>query len=108
MTNSIYSITNPVEYNKASPYDLIKLIPPPDHHPLIIPKFIPELLVYGIVMNEKIHISGKTGSAKSKLISDMQQVPENFSIICEAMDFDPVTGEIRKEIIEELGLRALI
>ncbi len=87
MAQSVYQITNPKAYKKAGPNDLVELVPPPGGHPLIIPKWVPETLVYGIVNHEKIHLSGRTGNAKTKLVEDIQNVPENFQIICRALGY---------------------
>jgi hypothetical protein len=90
MTSSIYDISDKMAYEKAGPYDLIKMLPPPGDrtHPLIIPKYIPEVLVYSFVNHEKVHLSGKIGCGKTMPINSLEREPENFKIICEAMGFD--------------------
>jgi hypothetical protein len=87
MGQSVYSLNNPKEYKMAGPYDLVELIAPPGRHPLILPKWIPEAIVYAIVNHEKTHLSGPTGSAKTKLAEDLQNVPENFEIICQSLGY---------------------
>jgi len=87
MAASIYRVTNPKELKKAGPDDLVELVAPNGGHPLILPKWIPETLVYGIVNHEKLHLSGRTGSAKTKLLEDLQSVPENFEIFCRSLGY---------------------
>jgi energy-coupling factor transporter ATP-binding protein EcfA2 len=88
MAIGIYRVHMPDEYRKAGPTDLVELLPPPGGNPLFFPKSIVEVLVYGIVRHEFIHLSGPTGSAKSSLLEALHLVPENFSGICTALGYE--------------------
>jgi hypothetical protein len=87
MYRTIYPISNQKKYKQAGPDDLIEFLPPPGEHPLIISKGIAEILVYGVVNREKIHLSGRTGQAKTKLINDLVAEPKNFEIICHQLGY---------------------
>jgi len=87
MATQVFCVDKPREYQKAGPSDLIKLLPVPNTNPLFLAKWIPETLVYGIVANEIVHLSGPTGSAKTSLIEALSLVPENFRAISEALGF---------------------
>ena len=87
MTNAVYQVTKAGEYRKAGPTDLIALLPVPGGNPLFLPKWLLEILVYGIVHQEVIHLSGPTGSAKSSLIEALYRVPANFRGLCEGLGF---------------------
>jgi len=87
MATNIYRLGKRAEYRKAGPTDLIELLPVPFGHPLFLPKWILEVVVYGIVHHEFIHLSGPTGTAKSSLLEALHLVPENFQGICGALGF---------------------
>lgn len=86
MGNSVYRIYVPGEYQNAGSADLIELLPVPGGNPLFLPKWIIEMIGYGIVHHEFIHLSGPTGSAKSSLIEALSRVPDNFQTICAGLD----------------------
>jgi hypothetical protein len=73
---------------RASAFDLIELLPVPGESPLYIARWILEVMTFGIVHHEFIHLSGPTGSAKSSLIEAMCLVPDNFSLICHSLGFE--------------------
>jgi MoxR-like ATPase len=81
----IFRVTEPREYRKAGPTDLVRLQPVPGSHPLFVEKWRLEVIVYGIARHEFIHLSGPTGSAKSSLIEALSMVPENFRALCTAL-----------------------
>ena len=85
MATNIYRVSKPNEYRKAGPTDLIELLPVPFGHPLFLPKWVIEVVVYGIVSHEFIHLSGPTGGAKSSLLEALYLVPENFQGVCAAL-----------------------
>jgi hypothetical protein len=87
MAIGVYCLTDAEQYRKAGPTDLMELKPPPGGNRLYLPKWILEVLVYGIVRAEFIHLSGPTGSAKSSLLEALHLVPENFSAICSGMGY---------------------
>ena len=87
MATAVYHVTAAAEYRKAGPTDLIELLPVPGGNPLFLVKWIVEILVYGIVHQELIHLSGPTGSAKSSLIEALYRVPENFQGCCAGLGF---------------------
>ncbi|MCK4787823.1 MAG: hypothetical protein KAV87_28975 [Desulfobacteraceae bacterium] len=88
MANRIYRVNKPKEYKKAGPTDLIELLPVPGGNVLFILKWIIEVLIYGIVHHELIHLSGPTGSAKSSLLEALYLVPENFQGGCSGLGFE--------------------
>lgn len=87
MAIEVFRVWLPEEYHQAGPWDLIELRPVTGQHPLFLPKYLLEYLVYGICHYEMIHLSGGTGTAKSSLLEALSQVPENFRCICEALGF---------------------
>ena len=87
MAIGVYSVTEPEQYRKAGPTDLMELNPPPGGNRLYLPKWVLEVMVYGIVHAEFIHLSGPTGSAKSSLLEALHLVPENFNAICSGMGY---------------------
>jgi hypothetical protein len=88
MTTQVFRIHRPGEYRKAGPTDLIELIPAPGSTPLFLLKWLIEMLIYGIVQHEFIHLSGPTGSAKSSLLEALYLVPDNFRTVCSSLGFD--------------------
>ncbi len=87
MAKTVYRVDKPLEYRKAGPMDLIELLPVPGTTPLFLVKWLVEVLVYGIVAHEFIHLSGPTGSGKSSLLEALYIVPENFRAICAGLGF---------------------
>ena len=85
MPTQVFRVDDPREYQKAGPSDLIKLLPVPGSNPLFLPKAQIEILVYGIVFHEIVHLSGPTGSAKTALIEALHLVPGNFKAVCAAL-----------------------
>jgi len=71
----------------AADSDLIELLPVRGETPLYLPRWILDVVTYGIVNHELINLSGPTGSAKSSLIEALCTVPKNFSLICRALGF---------------------
>jgi MoxR-like ATPase len=84
---STYCISKSAEYKSAGPDDLIELLSEPGTNQLYIPKNILEIVVYGIVNHEFIHISGPTGSAKSSLVEAITREPENFRLLCKYLKY---------------------
>lgn len=87
MPIKIFQVDKRREYQKAGPFDLIRLLPVPGNNPLFLPKFIIEIVVYGIANCEIVRLSGQSGAAKSSLIEALCLVPENFNSICGAIGF---------------------
>jgi len=87
MLSRVFRVDEAREYRKAGPSDLVKLLPVKGMNPLFLPKSLIEILVYGIVKNEIIHLSGPTGSAKTSLIEALHVIPENFLTICSSLGF---------------------
>lgn len=87
MSSQVFRIHNTKEYRKAGATDLIEWLPLPGAHPLFIPKWIGEIVVYAIVHNEILHISGPTGTSKSSLLEALYLEPKNFSAICAVLGF---------------------
>lgn len=87
MASRVYCVDKPGECRKAGYSDLIELLPVPGAHPLFMLKWTLEVLVYGIVHHEFIHLSGPTGTAKSSLIEALYIVPENFNSLCRVLGF---------------------
>lgn len=85
MPTQVFRIDDARDYQKAGPSDLIRLLPVPGSNPLFLPKAQIEILVYGIVSHEIVHLSGPTGSAKTALIEALHLVPENFRAVCAAL-----------------------
>lgn len=90
MPSNVFRLYDDREYRKAGPSDLIELLPVPGNNPLFLPKFQIEILVYGIINHEIVHLSGPTGSAKTSLIEALQLVPDNFRILCSALRHQPL------------------
>lgn len=76
------------EYRKAGPLDLVAMLAVKGQHPLFLPKNLVELVVWGIVSHESMHISGPTGTAKSSLIEALYLEPRNFAAVCSALGFE--------------------
>lgn len=87
MSNGIYRLDRPDEYKKAGPTDLLRLLPVNGVHPLYLPKWTVETVVYGIADEGSIHLSGPTGSGKSTLIESLYRVPRNFETVCSALGY---------------------
>jgi len=87
MVKTVYRVERPEEYRIAGPTDLIELLPVPGGNALFLMKWIIEVLVYGIVHNEMIHISGPSGSCKSSLLEALYRVPENFESVCSSLGY---------------------
>ncbi len=87
MIKRIYRVEKPDEYRIAGPSDLIELLPVPGGNALFLMKWIIEVLVYGIVNHEMIHISGPSGGCKSSLIEALYRIPKNFEAICKGLGF---------------------
>lgn len=87
MKTKLYRVENCLEYQKAGPTDLIKLLPAPGNNAICLPKSQIETLVYAIASGQFTHISGPTGSAKSSFIEAIQLVPQNFNIVCRSLGF---------------------
>ena len=83
---TVFRIDSSRELRQAGPDDLIRLMPAPGCHSLILPKYILEILVYTITGYELCHLSGPSGSAKSSLLEAFSQEAANFRYLCEAMD----------------------
>jgi len=90
MAKRVYPIDDPDAYRKAGPTDLLELLPVPGGNPIFLPKWIVEILVYGIVHNEIIHISGPSGSCKSSLLESLYRVPRNFELVCRGLGYKPL------------------
>jgi MoxR-like ATPase len=87
MIKKIYRVDKPEEYRIAGPTDLIEILSVPGGNALYLMKWIIEVLVYGIVHHEMIHISGPSGSCKSSLIEALYRVPENFEAVCKGLGY---------------------
>jgi len=85
MKPKLYRVDNYLEYHKAGPSDLIRLLPAPGNNAICLPKAQIETLVYAIATGQFTHISGATGTAKSSLIEALYQVPENFRVVCDSL-----------------------
>ena len=88
MATGVYRVYRPDEYRKAGTTDLMEMSPAPGGNHLFLPKWIIEILVYGIIHHEFIHLSGPTGSAKSSLLEALYMVPENFLGICAGLGYN--------------------
>ncbi|MBM3211770.1 AAA family ATPase [Candidatus Poribacteria bacterium] len=82
----IYKLIDIISFNKAGPNDLVEMKALPGQHPLIIPKWILEILIYSIVYGEVLHVSGATGTGKSSIIESLT-VPDNFYALLDAFEF---------------------
>jgi hypothetical protein len=78
----VFSIKN---LSRAGNNDVVELMPVRGQTPLYMVRWILDVLVFGIVHHETIHLSGPTGSAKSSLIEAVCLVPENFTAICKGL-----------------------
>jgi MoxR-like ATPase len=87
MSQQIFHIQKEVEFRKAGAMDLIEVQPAPGGNTLYIQKCTLEVIVFGIVSHEFIHLSGPTGSAKSSLLEAITRCPENFAPICRGLEF---------------------
>lgn len=87
MGNRVFLVDKPGECRKAGHTDLIELLPVSGSHPLFMMKWTLEVLVYGIVHHEFIHLSGPTGTAKSSLLEALYLMPENFNSLCRGLGF---------------------
>ncbi len=115
MAINLYHVTDPEAYQAAGPTDLIELLPVPGCNPLFLPKWILEVLVYGIMHYEFIHLSGPTGTAKNSVIEALHLVPENLRGICRGLNFpfreikvypiEMATFEAPGELYERRALR---
>ena len=90
MAKRVFQIDNSDEYRKAGPTDLIEMLPVPGGNAIFLPKWIVEVMVYGIVHNEMIHISGPSGSCKSSLLESLYRVPRNFEMVCRGLGYTPL------------------
>lgn len=82
MPRHFYKIENAQEYETAGDSDLIRMLPVPGQNALFIPKALLEALVTGISLNNYIHLSGPTGTAKSSIILALGDVPKNYQLVC--------------------------
>ncbi len=87
MSQQIFRIQKESEFRKAGAMDLIEVQPAPGGNTLYIQKCTLEVVVFGIVTHEFIHLSGPTGSAKSSLLEALTRCPENFEPICRGLGF---------------------
>lgn len=87
MVKKVYRVEKPEEYRIAGPTDLIELLPVPGGNSLFLMKWVIEVLVYGIVHHEMIHISGPSGSCKSSLLEALYRIPKNFEAICNGLGY---------------------
>jgi energy-coupling factor transporter ATP-binding protein EcfA2 len=85
MINNVFRVNKQDEYRKAGTTDLIRLVPARDDHPLFVVKWVLEVLVYAIIHQEFISLSGPTGSGKTSLLEALAGVPENFKSVCAAL-----------------------
>jgi hypothetical protein len=93
MATKIYSVNDVEKLKQAGPGDLVELNPVPGSTPVYIVKNTLDILVYGIVRHEFMHLSGPTGSAKSSVIEAMSLV-ENFMPVCKARGIE-AKGPVR-------------
>jgi hypothetical protein len=87
MTRTLFRLSQPEEYRKAGPSDLIEMLPVPGHHPIFLRKADLEALTFSICTFETCHLSGPTGTAKSSLLEALDRVPANFRALCAALGF---------------------
>ena len=79
-------VTDIASYRLASANDLIKLLPVPCCNALVLPRWLLDAVVIGIVKGKRIHITGPTGTAKTSLVKALERVPDNFDCICRALN----------------------
>lgn len=83
---NIFKLTDINSFNKAGPNDLVEMKALPGQHPLIMQKWIIEIIIYSIVYGEVLHVSGATGTGKSSVIESLT-VSENFYALLDAFGF---------------------
>lgn len=81
MSNPVFRVNKPDEYQKAGPSDLIELVPVQGMNPLYLSKYILEIVVWSLTHGAAVHLSGPTGTAKTSLIEALSLVPDNFRAI---------------------------
>ena len=84
-----YRLDRKTEYKKATPFDLIQLLPAPNGNVLFLPRIVLETMVLGVVRTELLHLSGPTGSAKTSFLEAMGREPRNFTLVCELLGLPP-------------------
>jgi hypothetical protein len=84
-----FKIDDPGRLAKAGPQDLIRMNPAPGANPLFLPKWLLDMLVYGIVHHEFIHLSGPSGSSKTSLLEALHLKPANFESLCNCLGLEP-------------------
>jgi MoxR-like ATPase len=85
MSQAVFRVTEPREYQSAGPTDLVELLPAPGCNAIFVVKWLLETLVSSIVSGEFVHLSGPTGTAKSSLVEALYLAPANFSAVTDAL-----------------------
>lgn len=82
-------IENKNDYNKAGPTDLIRMLEAPQCNAQYVPRGIIDTFIFAVTDNQRIHLSGGSGTGKSSFLEAFLLCPENFQFACQALGFDP-------------------